>query len=45
MEFILNTWQALKLGGVAPHGYTLYLNVFFTLLFLAQLAVRFQRSD
>jgi hypothetical protein len=30
-----------ELGGVAPSGYTLYLNIFFSLLFLAQLAVRF----
>jgi uncharacterized membrane protein YraQ (UPF0718 family) len=31
-----------ELGGVAPSGYTLYLNIIFMLLFLAQLAVRFQ---
>ena len=33
-----------ELGGVAPSGYTLYLNIFFTLLFLAQLAARFGKS-
>ncbi|MEJ2286399.1 MAG: permease, partial [Desulfobacterales bacterium] len=32
------------LGGVAPSGYTLYLNIVFTGLFAAQLAVRFQNS-
>jgi len=34
-----------ELGGVAPSGYTLYLNVIFTLLFVGQLAVRFKRTD
>ncbi|MGD8801387.1 MAG: hypothetical protein PVJ44_22925 [Desulfobacterales bacterium] len=33
-----------ELGGVAPSGYTLYLNIFFTFLFLAQLAARFGKS-
>ena len=33
-----------QLGGVAPSGYTLYLNIVFTVLFAAQLAVRFQNS-
>jgi uncharacterized membrane protein YraQ (UPF0718 family) len=33
-----------KLGGVAPSGYTLYLNIIFTLLIIAQLAVRFKKS-
>jgi uncharacterized membrane protein YraQ (UPF0718 family) len=33
-----------ELGGVAPSGYTLYLNIGFTMLFVAQLAVRFQNS-
>jgi hypothetical protein len=33
-----------ELGGIAPSGYTLYLNIFFTLLFLAQLAARFAKS-
>lgn len=28
-----------ELGGTAPHGYTLYLNVFFSLVFLVQLGV------
>lgn len=31
-------------GGVAPSGYTLYLNIAFTLLFAAQLGVRFKKS-
>ena len=34
-----------ELGGVAPHGYTLYLNIVFTLLFLAQIAVRFRNKS
>ena len=33
-----------ELGGVAPSGYTLYLNIIFTVLFIAQLAVRFKKS-
>jgi hypothetical protein len=31
------------LGGSTPSGYTLYLNIFFTLLFLAQLGTRFAK--
>jgi len=41
-------WSALDLippagapGGTAPKGYTIYLNALFTLVFLAQLSVRF----
>ena len=33
-----------QLGGVAPSGYTLYLNIIFTILFIAQLAARFKKS-
>jgi uncharacterized membrane protein YraQ (UPF0718 family) len=43
-------WHALGLvppkgqpGGVAPSGYTLYLNIVFTVLFIAQLVVRFMK--
>jgi hypothetical protein len=33
-----------QLGGVAPSGYTLYLNIIFTILFVVQLFVRFNKS-
>jgi uncharacterized membrane protein YraQ (UPF0718 family) len=33
-----------QLGGVAPSGYTLYLNIIFTVLFAAQLIVRFSAA-
>jgi hypothetical protein len=33
-----------EVGGTAPSGYTLYLNLFFTLVFVAQLYVTRSRS-
>jgi uncharacterized membrane protein YraQ (UPF0718 family) len=33
-----------QLGGVAPSGYALYLNIIFTILFVVQLFVRFNKS-
>jgi uncharacterized membrane protein YraQ (UPF0718 family) len=45
-------WHALglvppkgQLGGVAPSGYTLYLNIVFTILFIAQLVVRYKKNS
>ena len=37
--------EAGQLGGTAPSGYTLYLNILFSLLFAAQLYVTRFKSD